>query len=79
MRESNQAQSAPDFLSKMHIALKEADEPQYWLNLLHAGEYINDAQHESLNHDNERIIKVLTSIVGTTAKKIKESKKPKIQ
>lgn len=79
VRESNHAQSAPDFLSKMQIALKEADESQYWLNLLHAGEYINDAQHESLNHDNERIIKVLTSIVGTTAKKIKESKKPKIQ
>ena len=75
VRESNHAQSAADFLSKMQIALKEADETPYWLNLLHAGDYITDVQNESLNHDNERILKVLTSIVGTTAKKIKESKK----
>lgn len=74
VRESNHAQSAPDFLSKMQIALKEADETQYWLNLLHAGDYLSDVQFESLNHDNERILKVLTAIVGTTAKKIKESK-----
>ena len=74
VRESNHAQSAPDFLSKMQIALKEADETQYWLNLLHAGDYLSDVQYESLNHDNERILKVLTAIVGTTAKKIKESK-----
>lgn len=77
VRESNHAQSAPDFLSKMQIALKEADETQYWLNLLHAGDYLSDVQYESLNHDNERILKVLTAIVGTTAKKIKESKTPK--
>lgn len=52
VRESNQAQSAPDFLSKMQIALKEADETQYWLNMLHAGDYLSDVQFESLNHDN---------------------------
>jgi len=74
VRESNHAQSAPDFLSKMQIALKEADETQYWLNLLHAGDYITDSQFQSIEHDCTRIIKVLTSIVGTTAKKIKESK-----
>ena len=78
VRESNHAQSAPDFLSKMQIALKEADETQYWLNLLHAGDYLSDVQFESLNHDNERILKVLTAIVGTTAKKIKESKASKV-
>ena len=76
VRESNHAQSANDFLSKMQIALKEADETKYWLDLLHAGDYITDEQHQSITYDCIRIIKVLTSIVGTTAKKIKTSKKP---
>lgn len=74
VRESNHAQSAADFLSKMLIALKEVDETQYWLSLLHAGDYLTDEQFNSINHDCTRIVKVLTSIVGTTAKKIKSSK-----
>ena len=35
IREANHAQSKADFLNKMNIALKEADETDYWLNLLH--------------------------------------------
>lgn len=48
VRESKHAQSDADFLSKMSIAYKEADETDFWLNLLHDNGYINESQYESL-------------------------------
>ena len=74
VRESKHAQSDADFLSKMSIAYKEADESDYWLNLLHDNGYLNDDQFESLSHDIQRIIKVLTSIVKTMKEKIEGGK-----
>lgn len=65
VRESKHAQSDSDFLSKMSIAYKEADETDYWLNILHDNGYLNDDQFGSLGHDCTRIIKILTSIVKT--------------
>ena len=41
-RESKNAQSRMDFLNKLNIALKEADETEYWLDLLHETKYIDD-------------------------------------
>ena len=73
VRESKHAQSDADFLSKMSIAYKEADETDYWLNLLHDNGYINESQFESLKKDMDRILKLLTSIVKTMKAKI-ESK-----
>lgn len=70
VRESKHAQSDADFLSKLSIAYKEADESDYWINLLHDNGYINDSQFESLNTDIVRILKVLTSIVKTLRSKI---------
>ena len=64
-RESKNAQSRNDFLSKLYIALKEADETDYWLDLLHATDYIDDALYESLETDCTEIIKILTSIIKT--------------
>ena len=75
VRESKHAQSDADFLSKMSIAYKEADETDYWLNLLHDNGYINESQYESLKKDNDRILKILTSIVKTMKEKIAEGKK----
>ena len=75
VRESKHAQSDADFLSKMSIAYKEADETDYWLNLLHDNGYLNDEQFHSLNIDNDRILKVLTSIVKTMKQKIENAKK----
>ena len=60
VRESKHAQSDADFLSKMSIAYKEADETDYWLNLLHDNGYINESQYESLKKDMDRILKLLT-------------------
>ena len=75
VRESKHAQSDA-FLSKMSIAYKEADETDYWLNLLHDNGYLDDAQFRSLSLDCDRILKVLTSIVKTMKAKI-ESKSSK--
>ena len=57
VRESKHAQSDADFLSKISIAYKEADETDYWLNLLHDNGYLNDDQFEPLSHDMKRILK----------------------
>ena len=75
VRESKHAQSEADFLSKMSIAYKEADETDYWLNLLHDNGYLNDDQFDSLNKDIDRILKVLASIVKTMKEKIEAGKK----
>lgn len=72
IRESRHAQSDADFLSKMSIAFKEADETDYWLNLLHDNGFLDDKQFESLNTDCTRILKVLTSIVKTMNEKVKK-------
>ena len=70
VRESKHAQSDADFLSKMSIAYKEADETDYWMNLLHNNGYINETQYASLSNDLTRILKLLTSIVKTMRQKV---------
>lgn len=70
IRESKHAQSDADFLSKMSIAYKEADETDYWLNLLHDNGYLDDKLFESLENDITRILKILTSIVKTVRIKL---------
>ena len=47
----------------MHIALKEANETKYWLRILHASEYINDKEFESMLEDNKNIIGTLVKII----------------
>ncbi len=74
IRESQHAQSEADFLSKMSIAYKEADETNYWINLLHDNGYINDAAFSSIDVDIQRILKLLTSIVKSTRNKINSIK-----
>lgn len=69
IRESKNAQSNADFISKMNIALKEADETAYWLELLHETEYITDNQFNSLAADCQELIKILTSIIKTSKRK----------
>lgn len=64
-RESKNAQSRNDFLSKLSIALKEADETDYWLDLLHATDYIDDDLYDSLATDCSEILKILTAIIKT--------------
>ncbi len=66
VRESRNAQSRADFISKLNIALKEADETSYWLELLSATDYLNKDEFESLNNDNRFLIAILTKIIKST-------------
>lgn len=68
--EAQHAQSDADFLSKMQIALKEANETEYWLNLLCDNGYLTDDQYISIHGDCVRILKLLNTVVRTTRNKI---------
>ena len=63
VKEALRGQSRADFRAKMNIALKEASETEYWLELLHESDYITEEQFQSIIADNIEIIKILTSIV----------------
>ncbi len=65
VKEAIRGQSKPDFYSKMNIALKEASETEYWLELLFESEYISSQEFNSIYQDCEEIIKILVSITKT--------------
>lgn len=64
--EAQRGQSTSDFASKMCIALKEANETEYWLRLLHRTEYISQIEYDSLYADLLEILRLLTSICKRT-------------
>ena len=66
VREAEHAESKADFIHKMSIALKEANETLYWLELLYQGEYIDKQSFDSIGFDSEELIKLLTAIVKTS-------------
>lgn len=70
VRESVNAQSTMDFVNKLNIALKEANETEYWLELLHETDYITDEQFHSMYHDCGENVALLTSIIITSKNKI---------
>ena len=63
------AESTADFIHKLAISQKEANEAQYWLTLLVKTEYISNEQHNSINEDCEELRKMITSIILTTKQK----------
>ncbi|MBR0503513.1 MAG: four helix bundle protein [Paludibacteraceae bacterium] len=71
VREAKRAQSRPDFYAKLFIALKEAEETEYWLELLAETEFVSQNMYESIYADCEEIIKLLVS----STKTIKEGKR----
>lgn len=71
LKEAEHAQSKPDFLNKVNISLKEANETVYWLMLLKDTGYITQIEYNSVLPDAEEILKMLISIVKTTRTKIK--------
>lgn len=70
LKESEHAQSKSDFLHKVNIALKEANETEYWLELLKASSYISENKHIVLLQDISELIKILSVIVKTTKKNL---------
>jgi four helix bundle protein len=65
IRESKNAQSKNDFINKTNIALKEADETAYWLELLHDSNIIAENQFISLYKDIDELIRLLVAIIKT--------------
>ena len=61
--ESKTAQSDADFVNKLSIALKEANETKYWLVLLHESETISDEEYNSIENDINTIIGSLIIII----------------
>ena len=66
IRESEHGESKLDFIHKLTISLKEANETEYWLNILKDTGYIDDRMFKSINKDCIEIIKLLTSIIKTS-------------
>lgn len=66
VHESIHAQSKADFISKLNIALKEADETDYWLRLLRDSDVIEEVEFESLQKDVKQIIGTLVKIIKTS-------------
>ena len=64
--EGKNAQSRADFCNKMNIALKEATETYYWIDLIYDTKYINESEYSSIVSDIQHIVAVLTKIVKTT-------------
>lgn len=65
VREGVHAQSRPDFLNKMNIALKEAYETEYWISLLYDTGYISKEIYQSIHEDSIELVKLLSSTVKT--------------
>ena len=66
VRESQHAESKADFIHKLSIALKEANETEYWSELLFQSEYLEHRSYQSIHTDIEELLKLLTSIIKTT-------------
>ena len=66
-------QTRKDFGSKMSIAYKEARETRYWLRLMKATDYLNEKQADSMLHDCEENLRILSTITKTIYKKGTES------
>ena len=71
INEANYGQSPADFISKMHIALKETAETEYWIKLLFMSEYIDEKMHNSLIEDCLEIKRILISSINTAKSKLK--------
>ncbi|MGN1456758.1 MAG: four helix bundle protein [Acutalibacteraceae bacterium] len=71
INEANYGQSKADFISKMHIALKETAETEYWIKLLYMSEYINNEMSNSLLNDCLDIKRILIASINTAKKNTK--------
>ena len=65
IREAEFASSKPDFLNKLSIGLKEANESVYWLELLYATNYISKRMYESMISDAKELVSMLVASIKT--------------
>ena len=74
IRESVFAQSTLDFISKLSIALKEASETQYWLELLEASKLLTSKEFTSLKSDADWLVGTLVNVIKSNKRKLKSGK-----
>jgi four helix bundle protein len=70
IREAEQAESKKDFIHKLSIAQKEANETIYWLELLRATEFIDDKSFESIHQDTTEVMKIISKSIITSKKNL---------
>jgi four helix bundle protein len=75
VEEADQAESKADFIHKMGIANKEANETNYWIRLLRDSNYIEEKQANSILVDCEEIQKIIVAIINTAKKHKNEPSK----
>lgn len=68
IREGVRGQSKPDFYAKLNISLKEAEETQYWLELLYESDFIPEKEYRQIYDECDEIIRILVSITKTQKK-----------
>ena len=66
IRESEHAESKADFIHKLSIALKEANETDYWLDLLHQTDYLTEKEYQSIKDNIIELLKLLATIIKTS-------------
>ncbi len=69
--ESQSGESKADFIHKLAIAQKETKETIYWLELLHATEYLTESEFKSIHEDTIEVLKMLTSIIKSSKNNLK--------
>jgi len=70
IKDANLAESKQYFSADMRVAMKKANETEFWLLILHEGEFIDDKAYNSINEDCIELIKMLTSIVKTSKENV---------
>jgi four helix bundle protein len=76
VRESEHAESRADFIHKLAVALKEANETQYWLELISASGYMEKSKSIDSLAEISEILRILVAIIKTTKSKTLASKTP---
>ncbi len=71
IREAEHGESLKDFIHKLTIGLKEANESKYWLGLLFATDFITKKMYDSINKDCEELLKLLSASVKTSKSRLK--------
>ena len=79
IRECHYAQSKPDFISKMQIALKEANESGFWLDLLWETDYLSDEDHKRLSNACGELRVILIHSINTAKENLKKKSKAQSQ
>ena len=75
IREAEHAESDADYIHKLNIALKEANETEYWLLLLKETDYMDENKHKSIDKDCQELKKLLVTSIKTLKAKLEQKKK----